>query len=298
MNAREEGLLLLSSSLGDGERRPLSAAQLRTLAARVAAMARPTADREMTREDLMALGYGREMAERILNLLGEQQRLHRYLAGGQKAGCVALTRISQGYPQILHSRLGLEAPGVLWAKGDLTILQRPRIALVGSRDIAKPNADFAAQVGREAARQGYVLVSGNARGADRIAQKACLHAGGQIISVVADELTKQECRANALYLSEDGFERPFSSPRALSRNRVIHALGEKVLVAQCTLGSGGTWSGSVHNLKTGCSPLFCFRDGSEAMMQLAQLGANLVETADLADFKKMQIQSLNFLSGT
>ena len=38
MNAREEGFLLLSSTLGNPERKILTTAQLRTLATRVAAM--------------------------------------------------------------------------------------------------------------------------------------------------------------------------------------------------------------------------------------------------------------------
>ena len=172
------------------------------------------------------------------------------------------------------------------------------IALVGSRDIAVPNGEFAAQVGREAARQGYALVSGNARGADRIAQRACLDAGGQVISIVADELTKQESIKNVLFLSEEGFDQPFTSIRALSRNRVIHALGEKTLVAQCALGIGGTWSGTVRNLKEGWSPVFCLRDGSDASIQLEQLGAGLIDLQDLRELSQLKEENLNFYGKT
>lgn len=295
MNAREAGFLLLSSTLGNPERKPLTTVQLRTLAQRMADMERPATNREMTAEDLIALGYGEEMAGRIIDLLDETQLLQRYLIRAKQADCVPLTRVSQGYPVTLRCRLGLESPGVLWAKGNLSILERPMIALVGSRDIAAPNKKFAAQVGIEAARQGYALVSGNARGADRVAQEACLAAGGQVISVVADELAKQKYRTSVLYLSEEGFDQPFSSIRALSRNRVIHALGEKTFVAQCTLGMGGTWSGTVHNLKAGWSPVFCFRDGSDASIQLEQMGASLVELQDLQNLSCLNETNLNFL---
>ena len=293
MNAREAGFLLLGSTLGNPERKVLTTAQLRSLAARVSTMERPTEDRELVASDLTAMGYGPEMAGRILHLLTETQLLQRYLVRAKQADCVPLTRISEGYPVNLRRRLGLDSPGVLWAKGDLSILARPRIALVGSRDIAAPNAEFAARVGREAARQGYVLVSGNARGADRIAQKACLAAGGQVISVVADELVKQEHRENVLYLSEEGFDCPFTSMRALSRNRVIHALGEKTFVAQCNLGMGGTWSGTAKNLKENWSPVFCFRDGSEATIQLEQMGAISIELSDLTDIANLQDSTLD-----
>ena len=294
MNAREEGFLLLSSTLGDPQRKILTTAQLRTLAMRVATMERPETDRELTAADLTALGYGPEMSERILSLLNDLPLLRYYHAKGWQADCMPITRVSEGYPAELRRRLGLDSPGVLWAKGDTSILHRPRIALVGSRDIAPPNAEFAATVGREAARQGYVLVSGNARGADSIAQKACLDAGGQVISVVADALMTQRDWDNVLYLSEEGFDCAFTSARALSRNRVIHALGEKTFVAQCSVGKGGTWSGTVRNLKEGWSPLFCFLDGSEAARQLVQLGVCGISRESLENFNELQPQTVSF----
>ena len=56
-----------------------------------------------------------------------------------------------------------------------------------------------------------------------------------------------------LYCSAGGYELPFSTPRALARNCLIHAMGEKTLVAQCAEGTGGTWSGSQWNLRRGMS---------------------------------------------
>ena len=144
----------------------------------------------------------------------------------------------------LRQRLGGEAPGVLWARGDLSLLNTPAVALVGSRDLRPPNEAFAKEVGEQAARQGFVLISGNARGADRTAQDSCLAAGGQVISVVADALSEKTEQENVLYLSEEDYDQAFSAQRALRRNRVIHALGEVTLVAQSDLGIGGTWSGT------------------------------------------------------
>ena len=130
MNAREAGFLLLSSTLGDPVRRPLTTAQLRSLAARVAAMPRPTENRELTEADLVALGYGTDMARRILKLLGDTQLLGYYLSKAKQADCVPVTRVSPEYPPQMRHRLGLDSPGVLWAKGDLFLLQNPMIALV------------------------------------------------------------------------------------------------------------------------------------------------------------------------
>ena len=280
----ERGFLLLSSHLGEKRRNPLTTAQLRLLADRVRGSQWNGADRELEAADLMALGYGSEMAERIQRLLEEEDVLDYYLRKGQILGCTPVTRISENYPLHLRKRLGLDSPGVLWARGNLDLLRQPMVALVGSRELRQENWQFAAEVGRQAAQQGYVLVSGNARGADRTAQESCLKAGGKVISVVADELWKQPLRENVLNLSEDDFEEGFSAQRALSRNRVIHALGIVTFVAQSSLHTGGTWDGTVKNLQNQWSDVYGFRDGSDAMTELAQMGLQPIGLADLEDF--------------
>ena len=245
-------------------------------------------DRDLTGQDLHALGYGSDMARRILALLEEKDLLEHYCVRSIKADCTYLSRISAGYPDALRRKLGDDSPGVLWAKGDLSLLTMPKIALVGSRDLLPENRAFAEEVGRQAALQGYVLVSGNARGADKTAQEACLAAGGKVISVVADRLDSHGMRQNVLYLSEDGFDQEFSAQRAISRNRVIHALSSKTFVSQCTEESGGTWDGTVKNLKAGWSSVYCFRDGSAAFRRLRDMGAVPVEKQQLSDFSQLQ----------
>ena len=294
MRGAERGFLLLGSLLGNPERRPLTTAHLRVLAQRVQNMERWDPERDLEMEDLLRLGYSEEGARRILALLSEDELLSLYLAKGRRWGCTPVTRITDGYPVALRQRLGAESPACLWAKGDLSILNMSKIALVGCRDIRQENQNFAWEAGRQAALQGYALVSGNARGADKIAQTAALRHGGKVISVVADRLSDKKSEENVLYLSEDDYDLGFSAQRALSRNRVIHALGEATLVAQCNMGSGGTWSGTTANLKAGWSPVFCFDDGSAAVKELEQMGAAFVCGSDLSrlDELKNNTQSL------
>ena len=287
MTARERGFLLLTSHLGNPDRRVLTAAQLRNLARRIRAMEPPEEDRPLTVSDLGTLGYGPEMSGRILSLLREEELLERYLFRGKRVDCIPVTRVSAHYPVIVRQRLGLDSPGCLWVKGDPAMLEEPGIALVGSRDMRPQNLGFAREVGRQAAIQGLVLVSGNARGADRAAQDACLEAGGRVVSIVADELERCAPHSRVTYVSEDGFNLGFSAQRALSRNRVIHALGRMVFVAQARLGRGGTWDGVSRNLRLGFSSVACFRDGSDAMAELEQMGAFLVGMEDLQDLSAL-----------
>lgn len=292
MNLLSRGFLLLGSHLGNPDRRPLTASQLRRLAQRVRQCDPPGECRELEERDFLALGYSRDMAAHMAALLGEEALLDRYLA---KAGdCVAVTRAETAYPRLIRRRLGLEAPGCLWAKGDLSLLQTPAVSLVGSRELREENRAFAEAVGREAARHGLTLVSGNARGADRAAQDACLNAGGRVISAAADALTTKPLQKNLLFLSEEDYDAPFTAQRALSRNRCIHCLGTVVFVAQAALNHGGTWNGTEKNLRHGWSTVACFDDGSEAARELIQMGAYPVSIDDLRDLDRLR-EEPNFL---
>ena len=295
MNNKERGFLLLTGHLGSPDRKPLTVAQFRELVNRVTQMDRPVHARELTEGDLLNLGYDHPMASRILSLLADDDGLDRYLRRGCQQDCVPITRVSEEYPLAVRKRLGLDAPGCLWAKGNISLLNTQTVALVGSRELQASNRKFAEIAGREVAQQGYTLVSGNARGADQVAQNACLEAGGKVISIVADEVQKHPLKENVLYLSEDSFDLPFSATRALSRNRVIHTLGYITLVAQCDLGTGGTWDGTLKNLQKGWSPVFCYNDGSPAAVELAQYGANLIDFNQLSCLAELQPDTKSFL---
>ena len=280
----ERGFLLLTSCLGDPARKPLTVAQFRELTHRSHAIDFEEKSRDLEISDLVGAGYTREEARYIVSLLEDEALLEHYLKKAERLGCIPITRASAAYPVILRRRLGLDAPGVLWARGDDSLLERPAVSLVGSRDLKDRNRAFAREVGIQAAKQGLTLISGNARGADKTAQNACLSAGGSVISIVADSLLQHTPGDGLLYLSEDGYDEGFSAQRALSRNRCIHAMGRMVIVAQASMEKGGTWNGTVKNLRNGWSNVVCFQDGSEAVRQLEQMGAFGIGTEDLQDF--------------
>ena len=292
MNAQEKGFLLLTAKLGNPDRKCLTAAQFRELALRVREREIDDPDRQLCQEDLYALGYGAEMANRIVSLLSEEAEVKKYIYAGVRKQCHVTTRISTEYPPILRAKLGQNAPACLWMRGDLDILDTPAIALVGSRELSEENRRFAREVGYQAACQGYTLISGNARGADREAQESCLAQGGKVISVVSDSLLDKPKQKNLLYLSEEGYDLPFSVRRALSRNRLIHALPTHgVFVAQCDLHTGGTWDGTEKNLKNNWSTVYCFEDQSPAQVELCRRGAEAVRLSDLGDIYALQTKT-------
>ena len=213
-------------------------------------------------------------------LIGDEMRMQLY--AGDIPGDITPILLSDGrYPENVKQRLKTEAAGILWAKGNLELLDRPAVALVGSRNLSWDGERFATAVGRMAARNGYVLISGNASGTDSIGQYACLEAGGSVISVVADSLVNKRVDDRILWLSEDDFDMNFSSERALSRNQVIHSLGMRTYVAQSEVIRSGTWSGVTRNFKGGWTPIYMHNNGSEAAKQVLEKGGTLVSIEEL-----------------
>lgn len=281
MTAREEGFLLLTSHLGDPTRRPLTVAQLRELERCVLRSDKRSGNRELLPEDLIEMGCNADIAEKAVSLLSERELLQAYLRQGRAAGCVPLSRVTEGYPLRVRKCLDLDAPGCIWLKGNCDLLNKSAVALVGSRNLFPQNEEFACEVGTMAAKHGFVLISGNARGADSAAQESCLRSGGRVISVVADSLSSKQADDRILYVSEEGFDLPFTNQRALSRNRLIHTMARTVFVAQCSNGTGGTWDGTCRNLSDGWSTVYCFADGSAATVKLYKMGARLRGVVEL-----------------
>ncbi|OYW15716.1 MAG: DNA protecting protein DprA [Sphingomonadales bacterium 12-62-5] len=75
------------------------------------------------------------------------------------------------------------APPVLYARGDLALLDRPAVAIVGARNASAAGTRFARQLAMDLAEAEQVIVSGLARGIDAAAHVAALDRG--TIAVVA-----------------------------------------------------------------------------------------------------------------
>lgn len=280
MTGAERGWLLLCADLGDGVK-PLTPAQVRCLRKQIRQLGMNPSDpeRELSLTDLLALGCERSKAEHILLLLNREDSLRAYLSAARDHGIFPLTRSSPDYPSRLL-RLGDRAPGVLFYRGNADLLSRKAVCLTGCRNLSPKGAAFAERIGRLAAAEGYVLISGNARGADNAAQSACLDAGGHVICVLPGPLLElPPISDRQLFLCEDGWQLPFASYRALNRNRIIYALADLALVAEVGL-RGGTMRGAEDALRHGVLPVYVREDSGLGCDELIQLGADPVP-ADL-----------------
>jgi len=104
-----------------------------------------------------------EEAGRIARLLERAGPLSLELENLFSRGMWAVTRADERYPAKLRATLKHQAPAVLFGAGEIQLLQRARVAVVGSRNIDEAGAAFAREVGRKTVAAGMAVVSGGAR---------------------------------------------------------------------------------------------------------------------------------------
>ncbi|MCI8526694.1 MAG: hypothetical protein HFF17_12440 [Oscillospiraceae bacterium] len=278
MTASERGILLLCCGMGGGTARPLSAAAFRDLQRRV--LQGPGAgEGDVTAAALLDLGCAPAEAAEIVGLLSRERALDGYLEAARQLGLFPLTRLTPGYPAALREKLGAACPPVFFCAGDPALLRGPFVGLAGSRRLTAAGGAFARQAGRLAAAEGFTLVTGGAVGADSAALAACLEHGGRAVVFVPDQLRRRRNLAGprCLVCSEGGWDLPFSAARACARNRYIHMLGGRTLIAQTGFERGGTWQGAAENLRRGWSQLCVHDDGSPGAKALIARGATAVD---------------------
>lgn len=148
------------------------------------------------------------------------------------------------YPALLA---GLEtAPPVLSARGDIALLERPAVAIVGARNASAAGVRFARALAADLAAQDLVVVSGLARGIDAAAHGGALDGG--TVAVVAggvDVVYPPENAALMAQIAEQGLilaeQMPGVEPQARHfprRNRIIAGLAAGTLVVEGAPKSG------------------------------------------------------------
>ncbi len=170
----------------------------------------------------------------------------RVVGRTEDLGGVVLTPSDPAFPAMLGTIP--EAPTILFAKGDTSLLQRPAVAIVGSRVHSRYGEEVCRHFATGLARAGVVIVSGMARGLDAVAHHACLDVGGPTVGVLGNGLGVVYPASNrALYERVEATgclltefppgERPSagSFPR---RNRLISGLARVTLVVEARERSG------------------------------------------------------------
>ena len=148
------------------------------------------------------------------------------------------------YPSLLDAIDG--APAALIVKGNLALLERRSVAIVGARNASAAAVRFARQLASELSRANIVIVSGLARGIDTAAHQGSLDGG--TLAVVAggidifyppeNERLQCEIAERGVLIAE---QPPGTEPRARHfpyRNRIIAGLGLGTVVVEAAPKSG------------------------------------------------------------
>jgi DNA processing protein len=166
------------------------------------------------------------------------------LSAAHRIGARLITTDDADYPEALAAIY--DAPPLLYVLGDIALLRRKAVAIVGARNASANGRRLAQDIARDLGAAGFVVVSGLARGIDHAAHRGSLDSG--TIAVVAggidiayppdnEELQREIARRGAIVAEMP----PGTVPQAKHfprRNRLISGLSLGVLVVEAALQSG------------------------------------------------------------
>lgn len=142
-----------------------------------------------------------------------------------------------------------DCPKELYVVGNKKLLDEFSIAIVGSRNCVEESKEFASGVSYDLSIRGVNIISGLARGIDRISHEACLRAKGKTIAVLGggfDNLYPKEnikllydiLENDGLVITEYAPNIPCLRPNFIARNRIIAALSQGIIVVEAKEKSG------------------------------------------------------------
>lgn len=175
-----------------------------------------------------------------------RERVEQILAGCDELGIRILSFGGPGYPSSLRELS--DPPPVLFLRGRSDLLDRPGVAVVGSRRATPTGRRAAERIGRDLSEAGVAVLSELAFGIDGAAHRGALGGPGGTIAVLGRGPDRAYPRGNwALFdqILDEGLvlsefppgepARPFHFPR---RNRVLAALSQAVVVVEAARRSG------------------------------------------------------------
>ena len=195
--------------------------------------------------ELESSGVPARVAQSIFAQAGISESA-RDLEAAAKAGCKVVAYSSREYPPLLQQIP--DPPMVLYVRGDVGILSRHAVAIVGTRRPTAYGGQVAQRLAEGLAQRQLVIVSGLARGIDSAAHRGAIEAKGKTVAVLGsgiDVIYPKENKRLAEQVIESGaliseFP-PGTSPSPENfpiRNRIISGLSLGVVVVEAAEYSG------------------------------------------------------------
>ena len=228
------------------------------------------------------------------NLEREEERM-------AKSGALFVTKTDAAYPKLLREIY--DPPIGLYQKGQYTV-DRPCIAIVGTRHTTLYGQATAKKFASELARLGFCIVSGLARGIDTAAHEGALFVGGKTVAVLGTGVDiiyppenidlYRRVEAKGAIVSEFPFGRRADRQTFAMRNRIVAGMCEGVIVVESDK-SGGSMITAKFAGEQGrqvfAVPGRIEQPSSAGCHQLIRDGATLVTCVDDV------LDELNYLEG-
>ena len=173
-------------------------------------------------------------------------QVEQVLTWAQQPSHHLLSLESPHYPSMLREIS--DPPVLLYAKGDLALLAKPQLAVVGSRHPTPIGEETALTFATQLAKQGFVITSGLALGIDGAAHRGALACEGMTLAVAGTGIDQVYPRRHAdltEQISQQGLlisEFPLGAPplgrHFPLRNRIISGFSQGVIVVEAALKSG------------------------------------------------------------
>lgn len=152
------------------------------------------------------------------------------------------------YPDCIRSSKTLGGKFQLWYEGDISLLKRPLVAVVGTRNVSIEGERNTKRLAAMLANSGVVVLSGMARGVDRIAHEAALETSGTTIAVMGTSIgecypkehatLKQRIIERGLVISQFPAGAPISRSNFPRRNELMAALCPITFIVEASADSG------------------------------------------------------------
>ncbi len=193
---------------------------------------------------------GKLTRSELLSRLSETERQKAMLANSgalrtaAEEGVWALA--ADDYPEVLRQTPG--APSALFVWGDASPLEKPTVAIVGTRQATPYGRAVAIKFAEGLARAGVTIVSGGALGVDAAAHRGALQAGGSTVAILAGGVDRlyppnnrglfEQIRKSGCLISQYAIGTRPDRFRFLERNGLIAALSRAVVVIEAPSRSG------------------------------------------------------------
>ena len=200
----------------------------------------------LTKQELINCKIQKQVIENILDKK-YRNNLNEYINYMEKEKIDIITIMDKEYPQKLKQIS--DFPMYLYTKGNIKLLNKKSIAMVGSRNCTDYGKNVAKDIGRKLVENNIVVVSGLAKGIDTYSHLGALFGNESTIAVLGNSidsiypqenkwLAKEILNKNGLIISEYVMGAELKKINFPARNRIISGLSDGVLVIEAKEKSG------------------------------------------------------------